>query len=226
MVKMDMKIKKLRYIFIVYWILLTYIVAALVWWFIELNHQNNQMVALKLKQLDSLSGTYAENKAKIIEAFERKQTQYMGEGAVFLLLIIAGAIFLFRAVQKQLKLSKTQQNFMIAVTHELKTPIAVTKLNLETLLKRTLDATQQNRLMQNTLQEANRLNSLCNNMLLSSQIEAGGYNIVNEQINLSELVENCIHNFTDRFMNNRNVNYFIDKLLFIKGDVFFVTNGH
>ena len=36
---------------------------------------------------------------------------------------------------------------MIAITHELKTPIAVTKLNLETLQKRKLDEAQQQRLI-------------------------------------------------------------------------------
>lgn len=33
---------------------------------------------------------------------------------------------------------------MMAVTHELKTPIAITQLNIETLLKRELDPAQKN----------------------------------------------------------------------------------
>ena len=66
---------------------------------------------------------------------------------------------------------------MIAVTHELKTPIAIAKLNLETLQKRKLDEQQQHKLLANTLQEANRMNALCNNMLLSSQFDTGGYRI-------------------------------------------------
>jgi signal transduction histidine kinase len=50
---------------------------------------------------------------------------------------------LFRAVNKQLIISRQQQNFMVAITHELKTPIAITQLNLETILKRNLDIDQQ-----------------------------------------------------------------------------------
>ena len=75
---------------------------------------------------------------------------------------------------------------MMALTHELKTPIAVATLNLETLQKRKLEEPQQQKLIQNTLQEANRLNTLCNNMLLSSQIDASNYSLTNEDMNLSE----------------------------------------
>ena len=88
---------------------------------------------------------------------------------------------------------------MMAITHELKTPIAITKLNLETLLKRKLEESQQQRLIQNTIQEANRLNALCNNMLLASQMEAGGHRITKEEINLSELTIACIKDFIIRY---------------------------
>ena len=83
----------------------------------------------------------------------------------------------------------------MAITHELKTPIAITKLNLETLLKRKLEDNQQQRLLHNTIQEANRLNALCNNMLLASQIEGGAQNIIKEEINLSQLVTECTDDF-------------------------------
>ena len=83
----------------------------------------------------------------------------------------------------------------MAITHELKTPIAVTKLNLETLQKRSLNPEQQQKLINITIQEADRLNALCNNMLLTSQIEAGGYKIIKEKVNLAEVVRTCAHDF-------------------------------
>ncbi|WP_457848411.1 histidine kinase dimerization/phospho-acceptor domain-containing protein, partial [Staphylococcus aureus] len=90
----------------------------------------------------------------IEEAKKRKTAQYVGEGVTFLALIIIGAVFVFRATRRQLKLSQQQQNFMMAVTHELKTPIAITQLNLETLQKRKLEEDKQQKLISNTLQEA------------------------------------------------------------------------
>ena len=184
------KSKKINFLFITYWFLLAYIIAALVWWYIALSQQNDQMIALKTLDLKKDDPTYEIKREAIQQEKKRKTAQYLGEGAIFFLLISAGAIFVFRAANRQLKISRQQQNFMIAVTHELKTPIAITKLNLETLQKRKLEESQQQKLLQNTLQEANRMNALCNNMLLSSQIEAGGYRMANEEINFSVLT-NC-----------------------------------
>jgi len=195
---MQKKIKKIQLIYIIYWCLLAYTVAALVFWFISLNNQNRRMTSYKMQDLKG-SGDFKIKYSKIQEEKRRKTAQYIGEGITFFLVILAGAIFIFRSVRRQLKQSIQQQNFMIAITHELKTPIAVAQLNLETLQKRKLDEAQQQRLIHNTLQETVRLNTLCNNMLLSSQIEAGGYKLITEELNLSELVENCAQEFVIRF---------------------------
>ena len=214
---MSNKTKKIRYIFFIYWFLLAYIVAALVWWFISLNLQNQQMAQFELSLLKHDDPQYEQQVRKIEDFQNRKTAQYIGEGFTFLLLIIAGAVFVFRAVRSQLRFNNEQHNFMMGLTHELKTPIAVAKLNLETLQKRKLDEVQQQRLIQNTLQEANRLNSLCNNMLLSSQIEASGFLISREEINLSELTSNCVQDFITRYPQ-RTINTFIYDNVFTDGD--------
>ncbi len=214
---MPNKTKKLRSIFILYWFLLAYIIAALIWWFIALTNQNDQMAQYELQQLDPSGKNYTAEQKKIQDAQRRKTAQYVGEGVTFFLLIVAGAVFVYRAVRRRLKDSQQQQNFMMALTHELKTPISVAKLNLETLQKRKLDDQQQQRLLQTALQETNRLNALCNNMLLSSQMEGGGYHITPEETNLSELVGSCVQDFTNRYPQN-DIRPDIKNDLFINGD--------
>ncbi len=214
---MPFKTKRLRRIFIVYWFLLVYIIAALVWWFIALNTQNHQMALYKISEINKDDPHYMDILQTIKDAEKRKTFQYAGEGSIFFLLIIAGAIFIFRAVRRQFVSSLQQQNFMMAITHELKTPIAVTKLNLETLQKRKLEDAQQQKLIQNTIQEANRLNTLCNNMLLASQIEAGGSTMTKEEINFSELVEESVQDFKIRFPQ-RILHTNITDEIFIIGD--------
>jgi K+-sensing histidine kinase KdpD len=197
--------------------LLAYIVAMLVWWFIALNRQNEQMTSFELQQLKPGTTAYTEKFNTVAETQKRKKTQYIGEGFTFFLLMMAGAGFVFRAVRRQLKSNIEQQNFMMALTHELKTPIAVAKLNLETLQKRKLDESQQQRLIQTTLQEANRLNALCNNMLLASQMESGSFKISHEEINFSELVNECLQDFKSRFPQ-RSVETRINENIFCNGD--------
>lgn len=181
--------------------------------------QNERMSDYKIHIL-SLKGK--DNTAQITNIKQdrlRKRTQYIGEGSIFLLIISAGAIFLFRAVNKQLKLTRQQQDFMMAVTHELKTPLAVTRLNLETLQKRKLEEVQQQRLIDNSLQESNRMNALCNNLLLSSQMEADGYKFTSERTNLTQLLASCLTDFQNRFPMRTFTSECTDSV-FVDADVF------
>lgn len=195
------KRKRLAFITIVYWFLLLYIIAALVWWFIALDQQNEDMFHYRVMQLNEQGANYNSDYQQLLSQKKRKTSQYIGEGATFLLLILVGALFVYRATRKQLVLSKQQQNFMMAVTHELKTPIAVISLNLETLQKRKLDEERQQHIVAMTLQESNRLNVLTTNILVSSQLESGNYRPQRENIDLSLLTSEVVAGFRDRYPN-------------------------
>jgi hypothetical protein len=203
-------------LYILYWIMLAYIVAALGWWFIELNRQNDKMIKLKSSAEMQTAIYSAEDLAS---EKKRKTAQYAGEGIAFLLLIVLSAFLFFRAVRKQLKVSREQQQFMIAVTHELKTPIAIASLNMETIQKRELEKEQREKLMNNTLEELRRLNGLCNNLLLSSQMESSGYRAIYEPIKISQIAEKCAEDFSIRFPA-RHIQYSGGNESMILGDRF------
>ncbi|MBC7936009.1 MAG: two-component sensor histidine kinase [Rhizobacter sp.] len=175
------------------------------------------MADLRRQEIIASAPGYSEAIARIESDHDRKVKQYAGEGATFFLIILVGAILVYRAVKKQLKISQEQQHFMMAITHELKTPIAVSKLNLETMQKRKLDEEQQQRLLRNTLHETERLDALCNNLLVSSQMESEGYKILKDEINFSSLVASCINDFNIRF-SQRNIVEEIAEDVIVSGD--------
>lgn len=191
--------KRLYFITIIYWFLLLYIIAALIWWFIALENQNRQMTSYKLNELKLDDPGYLTRFDQISSEKKRKTAQYIGEGTTFLFLTLVGALFVYRAVRRQIRLQQQQQNFMMAVTHELKTPIAIAKLNLETLQKHNLDEPKRQKLLNMTVQEVNRLNNLANNILVSAQLEGGRYHTSDEELDLSELVKSCFTDFKNRF---------------------------
>jgi K+-sensing histidine kinase KdpD len=88
---------------------------------------------------------------------------------------------------------------MMAITNELKTPISVARLNLETIQKHHLDPEKQKKLIRMTLDETERLNTLTTNILISSQLEAEDYRIAKEELDLSDLFKDCIRNFIQRY---------------------------
>ncbi len=211
------KQQKLAIVTLVYWFLLVYMVAALVWWFVALEKQNREITDIRLNELKRESASFITDSKSILEIRKRKTAQYLGEGFTFLVLIIVGAVFVFRVTRRQLRLSKQQHNFMMAITHELKTPIAVAQLNLETIQKRNLEEATQQKLIANTLQEVNRLNALCNNYLLTSQLEAGAYQTEKEEINFSDLTEGCVDDFVDRFPK-RDIREIIHQGIYLTGE--------
>ena len=198
MIRPPFKINKLKFVSFIYWVFLTYMIAAFIWWYVTLENQNTQLANVKFQSI-KLDDPALYSKVKSIEAFQdRKTKQYIGEGLTFLFLFLLGAIYVYRSLLKQLRYSNQQQNFMMAITHELKTPIAITQLNIETLLKRTLDVPHQKKLIENTLKETHRLDALCNNILLASQLDMGKYESEKQVIHLSEITQNAIKSFQDR----------------------------
>jgi signal transduction histidine kinase len=174
-------------------------IAAFIWWYVSLEKQNSEIATVKFQSIRTDDPALYE-KVKAIEAFEtRKTKQYIYEGVTFLFLFLLGAIYVYRSLLKQLRYSNQQQNFMMAVTHELKTPIAITQLNIETLLKRELDPAQKKMLIENTLKETHRLDALCNNILLASQLDMGKYESNMQLIDLSDLIEKLLYSFQERF---------------------------
>jgi K+-sensing histidine kinase KdpD len=208
--------KRLLLITIAYWVFLVYIISALVWWFIALEKQNRQMNNYKISELVQTDPTYKEKLNTINSEKQRKNAQYISEGITFLALILLGAVFMYRAVRRQFALQKQQENFMMAITHELKTPIAVAKLNLETLQKHQLDEAKKQRLLEMTLQETNRLNSLASNILVSAQLEAGK-SFPKEELNFSDLVKSSLHDYMNRYPD-RHWNISIAEETELKGD--------
>jgi signal transduction histidine kinase len=203
--------------------LLLYIVAALVWWYISLNRQNKMMWSFEINNLrttiDSASAPvlYQHQFQKINQENRLNKSKYLGEGSIFFLVILVGAAFVYRSVRRQFFLQQQQQNFMMAVTHELKTPIAVAKLNLETLQKYNLDADKQKKIIRNTLDETARLDFLTNNILISSQLEGHRYRASMEELDLSTLMKDCINDFRNRFPE-RMLTADIDADADVKGD--------
>lgn len=211
----------LKFINYVYWFLLAYLIAALAWWYIELDQQNDLMMAFQKEELIKLQNTSPAAIAAIEDAHARNAKQYIGEGLTFLIITILGAVFVYSVVRRQIRFHLQQKNFMMAVTHELKTPIAVTKLSLETLKRHKLDEDRQNKILGDAINETDRLNALCNNILLSSQLESGGYTLTKQEFDLTALVDKAVADFQRRYPQ-RNIKKHSADLILVQGEEFLI----
>jgi len=208
---------------IAYTLLLIYVVAAIIFWGYSLNKQGNVIFELEkekitLQQSNNLHLNYDKEFKSIQDKKIKRTKQFLGEGSTFLLIILLSASIVYYAYYRQRKLSKLQQNFMLSVTHELKTPIAGIKLNMQTLEKRKLDEDIQMKLIKSSVNETNRLNDLCNNILIATQLENTSKAIYTEDVSLEQILREVIDEMRARYRDLKialNV-YEEDKI--IRGD--------
>jgi len=129
------------------------------------------------------------------KSYQRKITMYITEGIVMLLLLFWGLKRIYTTFKNTLELKRQQSNFLLSITHELKTPIASLKLYIDTLQKRNLSTEQINTVLNNSTDDINRLEKLAENLLLSARLDSKKYELHKEKTNLSVLITNTILKF-------------------------------
>jgi two-component system, OmpR family, sensor histidine kinase SenX3 len=86
-------------------------------------------------------------------------------GTLLFLLLIAGLVMIVILLVREVRLNERQSNFVSAVTHELKTPVASLKLYLDTLQMRDLPESRRLDFYQTMGQDIERLHATINNVL-------------------------------------------------------------
>jgi signal transduction histidine kinase len=130
------------------------------------------------------------------ELVAKRVTMIIGEGAVFLLLLLVGIWQIRRSIKKDLQLSQRQKNFLLSVTHELKTPLAANKLYIQTVTKRELDASQRKELLDKAIDENSRLERMIDNILNASRLENNALKANKEKFDLAMLINQVAERFT------------------------------
>ena len=86
-------------------------------------------------------------------------------GAILFAFLLAGVILYLIWIIQNINLNRRQSNFIDAVTHELKTPIASLKLYLQTLNRRSVEGPQRQQFYQTMMEDVDRLDRLINQLL-------------------------------------------------------------
>ncbi len=122
-----------------------------------------------------------------------------GEGAVFLVILAFGIYRIRKSISKELAFQQQQQNFLLTVTHELKTPIAALKLYIQTLQKHNLPEDKKEKILNGALQENERLSQLIENILNASRAENKLFAIQKQKTELVALVHSIKERYQARY---------------------------
>jgi signal transduction histidine kinase len=104
------------------------------------------------------------------QRLDRKSKAWLGEGIVIGLITLIIILAMYIYIDQILRFNLQKTNFMMAVTHELKTPIAAAKLAIETVI-RNKNIEAQDRVLEISKKNIDRLSGMMERVLLATQFE-------------------------------------------------------
>jgi len=201
---------------IIFYALVIYVFLQFCWWFYMLYDLNTELFYLR-EEVNFLKDNEGATAYTLPDGLVKKQFMILGEGFVFLILLALGMLQTRKSFRRETNAARQQKNFLLSVTHELKSPVASVKLFLETLRKRELPKEKQDELIQRAIEESNRLDQLIENILVAARIDNHAYSLHQEKLNLSVFTEEFIGKF-NASGHPHKVIASVEKNLFVNGD--------
>lgn len=124
--------------------------------------------------------------------YVRNRWMIIGEGLVFGISLTIGMYLIQKTFNKEVAQTRSQKNFLLSVTHELKSPIAAINLITQTLIKRNVEGQKKMELHNSILSESSRLENLINNLLMATKLD-NNYQYNFEENDLKVLIDKCVH---------------------------------
>ena len=138
----------------------------------------------------------------LLEQYRRRIVMMVSEGAFFAVLLLVVIGLLWRSVRREVELERQHRNFLSAITHELKSPLAAMRLALETVIGGRATGDIARRFLANALEDTERLEGLVQKVLEATRFGDGWSEIDLRDTDLSLLVEESVDIFRRRAVAN------------------------
>jgi two-component system phosphate regulon sensor histidine kinase PhoR len=188
-----------------FYLVFAYILAFAMWWAYLLYEKNETAYKEKLElnqiAFQQLNPGMAYPGSKdwhfVTDKYWRQKWMILTEGAAFIFLLFLGFLAVRGVFKREMQLVQQQHNFLLSVTHELKSPLSTVKLSLQTLAKRRLELEPEKmeKLLVNSLIDIDRLESLVDNILFAAKIERDEPGFSNDEINVSDITQMAVERF-------------------------------
>jgi len=139
--------------------------------------------------------------AELVRERATRINRYLWEGGFFLVVLLSGMAVLTRTIRHDAELRRRQQNFLAAVSHEFKSPLASIRLAAETLLLRSEEA-HSKRLGERIIEDDERLLRMVDNLLDTNRLEEGRRTLSPERTSLRDAVQASIAEVGERALSN------------------------
>jgi len=165
-----------------YWTVVGLYLLVLGWWMYFFTRQGEFLarriesagVALSPEQADALR-----------DAARHSMRMFLFEGLFLGLMLLAGVYLVMRSMQRELAVHRQQRNFLSAVTHELRSPIASARLYLESLQLGRVEGAKRERYLRHAQEDLDRLRLVVDQLLESARMANAGPALRTERVELA-----------------------------------------
>lgn len=126
---------------------------------------------------------------------QRYVRMFFYEGGVFVVLVLVGLYLLMLGMRAEHELRKQKQNFLSAVSHEMRTPIGTMRLLVESMLMRTLKEEKRRHYLHRLEQQLDRLQGTSDQLLAAAMLQQGTHDARMEVEDLNLLVCEQVETF-------------------------------
>ena len=157
----------------------SYILLALCWWSILLIQKNqaHYQAQVQIRQLlddpEKAETLIFPDRATIDEVHQRQRNMILGEMVFILASVLLGIGLIFRGYRKEHLINRQKRNFLLSITHELKSPLAAIRLALETIQRPKLPSDKIMQLSRSAVRQTDRLQDTMDNLLLAARMDQG-----------------------------------------------------
>jgi signal transduction histidine kinase len=178
------------------YIVIVVLYAALMgWWVYFLSTEGEWLV----RDMAQAGAELSPAEAETLKAVTKRTGRMFLFESLFLGLLMVGSVWLvLRSLRRETLLAQQQRNFLSAVTHELRSPIASAKLYIESLQLGRADAEKTERYLRHAREDLQRLAAIVEDLLVSRRLQEARADVRPEALELRAQVGPQLERLAER----------------------------
>lgn len=176
----------------IYWGGVFLVLVLLAWWVVFFWHQGDFLTERIARSGETLSEA---EQAAVRSAAAETLKMFVFEGVFLVALLVGGMWLIVRSMSSELAAQRQHKDFLSAVTHELRSPLASARLYVESVLLGRASAEKREGYLRRTLVDLDRLNERVDALLAAGRLRREGPAVEPEELDLAEHVKKSVEQF-------------------------------
>lgn len=166
-----------------YWAVIALYGVVFGWWMVFFWKQGD----LLMRRMQRMGVTLSSEQGEALRAAsDESMRMFLFEGAFLGLMLAASVALVLRSLHREVAVHRQQRNFLSAVTHELKSPLASARLYLESLALGRVPQDKQERYLRHAMEDLDRLRAMVEDLLQSARLASAGPRVEPERVDLTD----------------------------------------